>query len=186
MSVTRIASRYAKSLLDLAVDRGEADAVLADIQGFKKALESKDLLNLVKSPIINTGKKKEIFSVLFKDKFNPTTFAFTDIVLKKGREAYLPAVADEFIAQYHQMKKISSARLTVAAEISDAKLEEIKAKLLDSNITLDNVDLEVHVDPSIIGGFIIEIGDNLYDASARHKLEKLRKEFVRNDYVASV
>lgn len=186
MSTIRIASRYAKSLLDLSAERGELEAVLSDVQLFKKSLESKDLLNLVKSPIINTGKKRDIFKVLFKEKFNPTTYAFTDLILNKGREAYLPAIVDAFMVQYNEMQRMSSATLTVATEMSDAQLNEIKAKLLQSSITLDNVDLEIKVDPSILGGFVIEIGDNLYDASAKHKLEKLRKEFTRNDYVASV
>ena len=76
MSAIRIASRYAKSLLDLSMERSEVEKVLADMQVFKSALKSKDLLNLVKSPIINSGKKKEIFNALFKDKFGPTSFAF--------------------------------------------------------------------------------------------------------------
>ncbi len=186
MSATRIASRYAKSLLDLSTERNEVDRVLVDIQYLDKALESKELINLVKSPIINSGKKKQIFEVLFKDKFSDTTFAFTDILLKKGREAYLPAIADQFIIQYQKMKKVSQATLTVAAQPSDSQLDEIKAKLKESNITLDTVELEIKVDPSIIGGFVIEIGDQLYDASAKHQLEKLRKQFTRNDFVASV
>lgn len=186
MSAIRIASRYAKSLLDLAAERGELDAVLSDMQGFIKALENKDLINLVKSPIINTGKKRDIFAALFKEKFHNTTFAFTDLVLNKGRESYLPAIADNFIAQYNEMIKVSSATITVASALSDTQLNDIKAKLLESKITLDNVDLDVKIDPSILGGFVIEIGDRLYDASAKHKLEKLRKEFTRNDYVASV
>lgn len=186
MSAIRIASRYAKSLLDLSAERGELDAVLSDMHVFKKSLENKDLMNLVKSPIINSGKKRDIFAALFKDKFHATTYAFTDLVLNKGRESYLPSIVDNFIVQYNQRIKVSSATITVASELSDVQLNEIKAKLLQSNITLDNVDLEVKIDPSILGGFVIEIGDNLYDASAKHKLEKLRKEFTRNDYVASV
>lgn len=186
MSVKRVASRYAKSLLDLAVERNETEKVLADMQYFKEALKSKDLLNMVKSPIINTSKKGEIIDTLFKDKFDNTTMSFIQIVLRKGREMFLPDVIKEFILQHKLMQKMSQAKLTVASDISDAQLEEIKSKLLDSNITMDKLDLDVVVDPSIIGGFIVEIGDKLYDASVRHKLGKLKKEFSGNDYVATI
>jgi len=186
MSVKRVASRYAKSLLDLAVERNQEEVVLSDIMAFKKALESKDLVSLVKSPIVNTGKKKEIFSAIFGDKLDKLTYGFMDILLSKGREALLPEMVDEYILQHKLMKKISSATITVAAPMSDEKLNEIKAKMLDSKVTLDTVDLDVKVDPSILGGFIIKIGDKLYDASVKHNLEKLKKNFINNDYVATI
>ena len=111
---------------------------------------------------------------------------FIHIVLRKGREMFLPDVIKEFIAQHKLMQKMSQATLTVASEISDVQLNEIRSKLLDSQITMDKLDLEIVVDPSIIGGFIVEIGDKLYDASVRHKLGKLKKEFSGNDYVAAI
>ncbi len=186
MSVKRIASRYAKSLLDLSVERNETEQVLADMQGFKKALESRDLKNLIKSPIISEGKKKQVFDAIFRDKFGKTTMAFIDLILNKTREAYLPSIAEEFIVQYNMMKRISTATLTVASQITDQQLNDIKSKLQASKITLDNLDVNVEVNPEIIGGFVLEIGDMRYDSSAKHKLDQLKKEFTRNDYVASI
>jgi len=186
MSVKRIASRYAKSLLDLSVERNETEAVLGDMQGFKKALENKDLQNLIKSPIITANKKKQVLDVLFKDKFGKTTMTFIDLILKKTRESYLLSVTDEFILQYNLMNKMSSAKLTVASEITDQQLNEIKSKLQASKITLENLDLRVVINPEIIGGFVLEIGDMKYDSSTKHKLSQLAKEFTRNDYVASI
>ncbi len=186
MSVKRVASRYAKSLLDLTVERNETDKVLSDMQYFKEALKSKDLLNMVKSPIINSSKKEEVFNILFKEKFHKTTMGFIDIVLRKGREMFLPEVIEEFVLQHKLMQKMSQAKLTVASDISQSQLDEIKSKLLTSNITMDKLELDVVVDPSIIGGFIVEIGDKLYDASVKHKLGKLKKEFAGNDFVAAI
>jgi F-type H+-transporting ATPase subunit delta len=182
MSVIRIASRYAKSLLDLAKDQNVMDEVVSDMEGFSKMVENRDLYLLLKSPIINIGKKSEIFTALFDGKFNKLTKAFLDIVLRKGREGLLPEIAVEFISQYKAMKGISSVILTTASPISDVALEAIKAKLLASTATDQVVEVETKIDESIIGGFIVEIGDNLIDASVSHKLAELAKEITNKEF----
>lgn len=178
MSVKRVASRYAKSLLDLARERGQMDVVLNDVNGFKNALQSRDLVMMLKSPIVNAGKKKEVIKTLFEGKLSDITFGFINIALTKGRESLLPEIAEEFIEQHKFINQISSAILTVAAPLAEGQLEEIKKKIAESNITLDNVEVTVKVDPSIIGGFVIEIGDQLYDASVKHNLNNLKKELT--------
>jgi len=182
MSVIRIASRYAKSLLDLAKDQNVMDEVVSDMEGFSKMVENRDLYLLLKSPIINVGKKGQIFDALFDGKVNKLTKAFLDIVLRKGRESFLPEIATEFMNQYKAMKGISSVTLTTAAPISSEALEAIKAKLLASTATDQVVDVETKVDESIIGGFIVEVGDKLIDASVSHKLAELAKAMTNKEY----
>jgi len=182
MSVIRIASRYAKSLLDLAKDQNVMDEVVSDMEGFSKMVESRDLYLLLKSPIINAGKKAEIFNVLFEGKVNKLTKAFLDISLRKGREGYLPEIATEFLNQYKRMQGISSVKLITASPISDASLETIKAKLLDSDVTDKSVDIETSVDESLIGGFVVQIGDKQIDASVSHKLAQLAKAMTNKEY----
>lgn len=186
MSVIRIASRYAKSLLDLGKDQNAMDEVVSDMEGFSKMVENRDLYLLLKSPIIKAGKKAEIFDVLFEGKVNKLTKAFFDIILRKGRESYLPEIATEFLNQYKRMKGISSVKLTTAAPISDAVLESIKAKLLASDVTDKSVDFETSVDESLIGGFIVKVGDKQIDASVSHKLAKLAKEMTNKEYESSI
>jgi len=183
MSANRIATTYAKSLLDLAIDQSNLEPVKEDIDAFKASLESRDLYLLLKSPIINKNKKKQVFDAIFGGKFNKVTSAFFDIVLKKGREMHLPEIANAFQLQYKAYHKITSVTIKTAVAISDAKLESIKAKLLESNITASSLDIATEVDPSLIGGFVIEVGDKLYDASVAHKLENIKKEFLTNEYV---
>jgi len=182
MSVIRIASRYAKSILDLAKDQNVLPEVVSDMEGFSKMVENRDLYLLLKSPIINVGKKAQIFDALFEGKVNKLTKAFFDIVLRKGREAFLPEIATEFLNQHKIMQGISSVTLTTAAPISDASLEALKAKLLGSEVTDKVVDIETKVDESIIGGFIVEIGDKLIDASVAHKLKELSKTITDKSY----
>lgn len=186
MSVSRIANRYAKSLMDLAIERGELDTVLADVEDFKKVSQNRDFELLLKSPIVNPGKKQAIFDELFTERYNKTTKAFLDILLSKSREYYLSDIADSFVQQYKNLKRISSITLTTAGELSEERLKDIKTKLLASSATMDNVNIQVNIDPAIIGGFVIEFDDKLYDSSVAHQLALLRKEFSDNEYVAKL
>lgn len=181
MSVLRIASRYAKSLLDLAIEQDKLDRILEDVKSFKAATDNRDFFLLLKSPIVNTGKKQAIFKALFEDKFDKVTNSFLSIILRKGRETYLPDIAASFLNQYKDLKKISTIKLTTATELSESNHQAIKQKLEASEATNEVIDLITKVDNDLIGGFIIEFDDRLYDASVAHKLEELKKEF-RDDH----
>ena len=111
--------------------------------------------------------------------------AFIDIIIRKGREMYLPEICQDFINQYKVFNRISTVTVTTATPLNETSLNEIKEKLLASNITMDKLDLISKVDPAIMGGFVIEVGDKLYDASIAHKLDQVRKEFVGNQFVKS-
>ncbi len=186
MSVTRIASRYAKSLIDLAEERGQLEEVVNDIKAFQKATENRDLYLLMKSPIINVSKKQQVFDVLFGDKMNELTLAFFKIILNKGREAYLPEIADQLIAQYKKLKHITSVTLVTATTLGAETISKIKQKMVSSEVTDDHVDLLTKVDPDILGGFVLQFEDRLFDASVAHKLEQLKKEFSKNEYIKTM
>lgn len=172
--------------MDFATEQGKTDEVLGDIKGFKKATENRDLFLLLKSPIVKPDKKASILKAIFEGKINDTTLAFFDIIVRKGREMYLPEIATEFEVLYKAQNEISNVEIITATELDDAELEQIKTKLLASVQTQKSLDITKKVDPSILGGFIVKIGDKLYDASVKHKLDKLRKEFVGNDYVSKM
>ena len=155
---------------------------MGDIQAFHKATEQRDFLLLLKSPIVNPDKKGTILKEIFSGKFDELSMAFINIILRKGRESYLPEIAEEFITQYRALKQISTVKVTTAAPMSEAGLEAIKAQLKGSNSTAANIEIETAVNPDIIGGFVIEFDDKLYDASVAHKLAKLKKEFSGNQH----
>jgi F-type H+-transporting ATPase subunit delta len=113
------------------------------------------------------------------------TSAFFKIILTKGREAYLPDIADEFVNQYKDIKHISTVRLTTAVPLGAETISRLKQKLVASSATEDHVELVTKVDPDILGGFVIEFDDKLYDSSVTHKMELLRKEFAKNLFVKS-
>lgn len=182
MSVERIAGRYAKSLLDLSTEMGRTDAVLSDMKGLEEACKNRDLYLLLKSPIVSPQRKEKVLRALFSGKVDDMTLKFLMIILRKGREAYVPDIAKSFSRQYKDKNHITSVSLTTAVPIDDEAMKRIHQSLMESSATDKNLELESRVDEDIIGGFIIKIGDRHYDASVKGKLEKLRKSFSSNDY----
>ena len=178
MSKLRIASRYAKSLLDLAKENGKLDRIKDDLSLFSQAVENRDLFLMIKSPIIKGNKKSSVFKAIFDGKIDTLTSAFFDIVIRKGREDLLPEIATSFVDQYNDLHGITTAHLTTATEIDDTLMATIKSKLSLLGASSDKVNLIKKIDPSIIGGFILQVGDKLIDASVKTKLAKLKKELV--------
>jgi F-type H+-transporting ATPase subunit delta len=186
MSSYRIASRYAKSLIDLASEQGKLDRVLEDMDLFVAVSKVRDMQLMLKSPVVTTDRKLKVFAALFTGKVDPLTFAFLDIVVRKGRESNLSEIAQEYIHQYREIKGISIVEVTSAETLSADTLESIRKKLIDSKLTHGHIEFKTAVDPSLIGGFVISFEDKLYDASVRHQLDLLRKEFDSKEYQATL
>ncbi|PSR14348.1 MAG: ATP synthase F1 subunit delta [Bacteroidetes bacterium] len=177
MSVQRIAGRYAKSLIELAQEHHKLDRVLADVTSFQQVAQHKDFALMLKSPIVNAGKKLSIVEALFGSKYDELTLAFLRILINKGREPYLPEIASEFIAQYKKLNHISTVKVTTAEPLSIAALASLQKKLEASSFTDTKVEITTAVDQELIGGFVLEIGDRIYDASVQQKLDELKRSF---------
>lgn len=186
MSVQRIASRYAKSLIELAQEQNKLEAVTEDMKTFRDLLDNRDLYLLLKSPVVGTDKKKQIFKTLFEGKFDQLTSSFLDVLTTKVRESYMPEIVTEYLAQYKRLMHISTVTVTTPTEPDEKTLSAIKAKLLESKVTDEKVEMISVVDPNLIGGFILEFDDKIYDASLSSKLEGLKRQFKDNLYVSLV
>lgn len=182
----RIASRYAKSLIDLATEQGKLDRVLADMTAFGNAARQRDFALLLKSPIVKADKKEQVINAIFGSKMDPLTSSFIQIILRKGREAGLEEIANEFIQQYRDIKGISIVEITSAEPLAAETLEAIRTKLVTSKLTHGQIEFRTSVDPSLIGGFVISFEDKLYDASVSHQLDLLRKQFESKEYQALI
>ena len=176
MSVNRIASRYAKSLLELAVEQGKLEAVRADMDTFQSGMTQRDLYLLMKSPIVHADKKISILKAIFADKLDPLTLSFLNICVQKGREPYLTDMASAFVDQYRTKKNILSLKVTSATPLDEQVSNRIKEAVKASGAAKGEIQLDSVVDPSLIGGFVLELGDQRYDASILRKLDMLRKE----------
>ncbi len=183
MADSRVASRYVKSLLGLAVEQGVVEAVHADMQLFDNVCRAnRDFVLMLKSPIVRHEKKKEILTRLFSGKVHKLSMSIIEILTSKNREPLLPAIATEFHNAYNEYKGIGKASITSTIPI-DAKLrgelEAIVKKL--SNKT--QVELVEKVDKDLIGGFILNVGDRQIDASIKNKLKALKIKFSENPFV---
>lgn len=183
MSAIRISKRYAKSLIDLAGEEKKLDRILEDVESLKTLFAgSEDFRNFIKSPIIQAEKKVAIINKLFDGKYDDLTVKFMAILARKQRESLLPEITDAFIEQYRTLNHISTAVITVAKDLSEENKKMIKEKLEKSGISFETVELEIKKDPSLIGGFVLEFNNYVYDASVAHQLETLGKKFKGNAY----
>ena len=182
----RLAARYAKSILDLAVERGQLDAVYNDMLFLRDVCRvSPELVSVLRSPIIKTDKKQRILEAITAGKISPLTKAFNTLLMNKEREAYLPEIAAAFIEQYKIHKGIQTVKLTTAVPIS----QEVKQAILDKVKTdrhVSLIELNTEVKEELIGGFILEIGDELIDASIAYDLNKIRHQFENNDFIYKI
>jgi F-type H+-transporting ATPase subunit delta len=186
MTNPRLAGRYAKSLLDLSVEQNSLEAVFADIKLLQSIIKSNpDFVNLLKSPVISSDKKEKIINAVVSDKFHKITLIFIQLLTRKNRESNLPEIVKAFVEQYNQLKNIHLVKLTTATPISDALRDEIVAKV-KSDTGQQNIELETVVKDELIGGFKLEMGGNLVDASILRDLNDVKKQFANNEYLHSI
>jgi F-type H+-transporting ATPase subunit delta len=182
----RLASRYAKALLDLAVEQHAVDSTLQDIRLLDAvSKQSREFTNMLRSPIINAAKKQEIVAAVLSGKMSALTDGFIKLLVSKGREANLPEIAESFMTQYKVMKNIKTVKLTTATPLSDTVKQNIIKNVVAS---VHNGEIEVTevVDPNIIGGFILQMDDKLVDASVRRDLNDVKTQFQKNIYVSTI
>ncbi|MGC4023369.1 MAG: ATP synthase F1 subunit delta [Cyclobacteriaceae bacterium] len=186
MAESRVASRYVKSLLGLAVEQKALEQVHADMQLFDKACrESRELSVMLQSPIIKHDKKKDILEAIFKGKVHALTMAVIDILTKKNREPLLPSIASEFENAYNQYKGIEKATVTTTIAIDDKLKKEIEA-MVKKLSNKKEVALTTKIDKDLIGGFILNVGDRQIDASIKNRLQALKVKLSDNSFVKEI
>lgn len=179
----KAASRYAKSILDLAIEQSQVDVLYADMQLIASVCKnSNDLVLLLKSPVVKKDVKLNVLSKVFGSQVGTITNSFLSILTKKNREELLADIATSFIQQYKNYKNIVTAKVTTAIALNDALRAEITSIIKSSGIT-GTLELEESVDPTIIGGIILRVEDKQVDASLLRSFKDLKKKFSTNLYV---
>ncbi|WP_324672629.1 ATP synthase F1 subunit delta [Hymenobacter sp. GOD-10R] len=174
MSEQRAASRYAKSMLDLAQERGNIEQVKEDMDLFAKTLgQNRDLRLLLRNPIVKHDKKLAILRAIFGGKVSEVTEKFFTIITQHNRESALEWVATEFQSQYEALRGIQVAQVTTATPLNAILRHEV-TKLVREQTGHQSVTLNEKVDPELIGGFVLRVGDRQIDDSVRSRLNRLR------------
>lgn len=177
MSVSIVASRYAKSLIELAKEQNVLEEVYQDMLLFKDTADkNRGLMLALKSPIVRHEKKLGILKSLFESRVNPVSYAIYTIITKKNRESILDEIAAEFIKSYNLFRGIQRATVVTTTPLTDELREQFKG--IVASATGSTVQLSEKVDSSLIGGYILRIDDRQVDASLRSRLNELKLQLT--------
>jgi len=178
MSELTVGARYAKSLIDLAQDENILEQVKNDMELFISVVKGNhELYTVLRNPIISHDKKVNILEAIFGDKVSKAAISFFKIMINKSRGEVLYYTAQEFINQYNVKNNIVKALITSATPLSETNKKQI-TDLVKAEVG-GNIVLEVKVDPSLIGGFVLTVGDRQVDTSIANSLKKLKMEFAQ-------
>jgi F-type H+-transporting ATPase subunit delta len=182
MSELKVAARYAKSLIDLSKEQKSMDSTLSDMRDFLETLKKSPQLSVVlKSPVVANEDKIAVLKKIFEKAYQPTTIRFFEIIVRKNRSFLLRGIAEAFIDQYNEMHNIMRANVKTAYQLDAATTEAVKSFI--EKYTGKQVQLLASVEPKLIGGFEITMGDKLFDASIAGKLNKIKQELL-NTYIS--
>ena len=183
MNNPRLAGRYAKSLLDLAIEQKQLDAVYSDIKFLRSICKSNpDFVALLKSPVIKADKKEKIIESITTGRVAVLTSLFIQLLVRKARESNLPEIVNAFVEQYNKLKDIHHVKITTAVPMS-AEAEQAIVSKVRSNTPIQNIELETMVEDALIGGFKLEVGGTLVDATILRDLNDVKKQFKNNEYI---
>ena len=173
-SVSGVSGRYATALFELARDQKSIDAVKADLDKFDAMLTgSPELVRLVRSPVFTSDAQiKALSAVLDRAGIKGTAANFLKVLTKNRRLFAASDVIRAFRALVAKFKGEATAEVTVAEKLSDKNLDALKSAL--KTVSGKDVDLNVKVDPSIIGGLVVKLGSRMVDSSLRTKLNSIK------------
>ncbi len=178
MSVGRIAIRYATPIIELAEEKKILDKVKTDMESFLNVCEeNRDFALMLKSPIIPHQRKADILKKIFEGKVDDLTLQAFDIVTRKNREDLLENIAEEFLHLYNVKKGLAEVSVTTSIKL-DADMRKAFERLAKEVTGKDPILKEV-VDPEIVGGYILKLGDRQIDESVSGQLKELKLKFSK-------
>lgn len=181
MNHSKIAVRYAKALFLTASEVNRLDEQTADIRFLDAFIKSSAEFGwVINSPVITNSTKAQIFAKVFPGTLSEGTMRFLQLLLDNNREAHLQAICRNYLDIYRESKGIQSAHFHTAVEVDEATLAQVK-KIAESYFST-LVELFPEVNPELLGGFVLRVGDKQLDSSAASKLEKLRRGLINSDF----
>ena len=170
-----IARRYASALYEEARQQSRSKPVDRDIETIDEALKaSRELVGFFKSPIISRDKKKAVIDSLFGNRVDELTLQFLKLLVDKQREDIVPEVIEAYRILRDEHLGIMAATARVAQPLSGGEEKELVDTL--GKMTGKSIRLSVELDPGLLGGAVVRVGDTVYDGSIRNHLELLREQ----------
>jgi F-type H+-transporting ATPase subunit delta len=177
MSDYRVARRYAKSIFQLAVEKKVLEEVHDSmVLVHKTCAQNRNLVLLLRNPVVRYDYKLRVLTRIFKEKTDPLSLRFIELLTKKNRANILPRIAEVYTELYNEHKNITIARLTSAIPLSD----EVRSSIIDRVKKGDQeVILQETIDEELIGGFILNIDDTRIDNSISSMLKNIERELTK-------
>ncbi|MBA3985155.1 MAG: ATP synthase F1 subunit delta [Flavobacteriales bacterium] len=173
--MSRAAIRYAKAILDLTSETNTSKEVYGEMKNIQKSIDgSRELQLMLKSPVVKQEDKRAVLKEIFEGN-SKTTIHLIEVLVDNRRASLLESVAESFITQYNKQEGIIEAVVTTAIPLDENLEAQVLAKVKElTNAT--TVSLINKVDPAILGGFILRVGDMQYNASIANNFDQLKKE----------
>jgi len=167
---------YADAVLAVATAEGQSEVVEDELFRFGAALRSNDsLVNTLADPQLPIERRQKIVEDLLAARASTVTNAAVSMIVAAGRGGDLPEIIDSFVERCSASRNRAVARVRSAVELSSDQKSRLAAAIKSSTGT--DVDVRVIIDPSVLGGLVTEIGDDVIDGSVRHRLNQLRESF---------
>ena len=177
MNYSIISVRYAKALLLVGTDNKCLDAIKADMELIGATIKENEVFRqLLNNPIVKPPQKRGVMKELLEKRVHQQTLNFVNLLIRNRREAMLADVARDFSDLYDKSKGIKRAQFVSAIELSSAAKQKLQ-KQLDS-LFKANVQINTQTNPELIGGFVLRVGDQQYDATLSSALKRMKKAMI--------
>ena len=182
MAGTRFATRYAKALIDLAKELNQMDAVRDDMMTIQSAIKvSRDLRNFLQSPVVKPAEKIKGLQAVFASTTDLTQ-KLLKLVVRHGREGGLNHIASGYLTRYNKANGIVEARVVTASPLSEAQRNNLQQRFAATGAK--ETSLKEVVNPDVIGGLVVRVGDLQVDATIAAALNRIDQHFKKNSYIA--
>ena len=181
MADFRILHRYATSVLETSLEKNNLDIVATDMKLIVQTLEqSRQLQLILESPVVKPELKLKILKEIFDTKISKDSLDFVEFLVSKKRESLLGSICKRFLELRDEHLGIANVFVTTASEFTTEQKTVLQSKL--EKILNKKVQLNFKTEVKLVGGFIAKVDDTLYDASIKHQLELLKKQFLKGDF----
>lgn len=181
MNESKISVRYAKAFFLTAKEEKVLEEIAEDVKLLQASLKVPGFQEFLESPIIKTSEKKKLIDSVFEKEFNKLTYIFLTLILKNKREHYLRDILRNFIDLYKEEHGIKQAKLTVSSSVSNEYQQKF-ISLLEEAFNA-KIELEQVIDKDLIGGFILKVEDQQFDASVKTQLKRVKKKLLETSLV---
>lgn len=178
MSIARIANRFAVAILDAIPDGTDRDRFFGDLDDVRRSVRaSRELHLFFRSPVIPETRKLAAVDALFAERIGPFSLGVLRFIVEREREEFLPEILDAVFTLRNQREGILATTVHSAVELSETQRATLQSAL--ERASGKRVEAEYTIEPGLMGGLTVRLGDTVYDGSVRRQLKRLHERFVQ-------